>query len=97
MREWRSGQAACLAGATSVSRSNPVRGRTPVSAGRGNRRPPRWGLCHAVYRTAGFRRALLEPSRRADFTRLVGPEAEELVYRYGGADERALRGPPLDE
>ncbi len=48
------------------------------------------GLCHAVYGTAGFPRPLLEPTRRADFARLVGPEAEELVYRYGSADRARL-------
>jgi hypothetical protein len=44
------------------------------------------GLTHAVYGTDGFPVSLLDVADRAVLRELVGAEAEEQVYRYGGCD-----------
>lgn len=44
------------------------------------------GLAHAVYGTDGFDVVLLDRDDRDSLRRLVGPAAEQLVYRYGGCD-----------
>jgi len=43
-------------------------------------------LTHAAYGTDGFPVVLLDVVHRAALRDLVGAEAEELVYRYGGCD-----------
>ena len=43
-------------------------------------------LTHAAYGTDGFAMALLDVVDRATLRDLIGAEAEELVYRYGGCD-----------
>jgi hypothetical protein len=43
-------------------------------------------LTHAAYGTDGFHVVLLDVVDRAVLRDLVGAEAEELVYRYGGCD-----------
>ncbi|WP_207938683.1 DUF6817 domain-containing protein [Actinomadura darangshiensis] len=44
------------------------------------------GLCHAAYGTDGFDVALLPPDERPVLAEVIGPEAEALVYLYGGCD-----------
>ena len=43
-------------------------------------------LTHAAYGTDGFAVVLLGVTERAGLRALIGAEAEELVYRYGGCD-----------
>ena len=43
-------------------------------------------LTHAAYGTDGFPVVLLDVVHRATLRDLIGAEAEELVYRYGGCD-----------
>jgi pimeloyl-ACP methyl ester carboxylesterase len=43
-------------------------------------------LTHAAYGTDGFPMVLLDVTDRAGLRALVGAEAEEMVYRYGGCD-----------
>ncbi|WP_030438734.1 DUF6817 domain-containing protein [Actinoplanes subtropicus] len=43
-------------------------------------------LTHAAYGTDGFPVVLLDVVERAALRDLIGAEAEELVYRYGGCD-----------
>jgi hypothetical protein len=43
-------------------------------------------LTHAAYGTDGFPVVLLDVVDRATLRDLIGAEAEELVYRYGGCD-----------
>ena len=43
-------------------------------------------LTHAAYGTDGFPVVLLDVADRAVLRDLIGAEAEELVYRYGGCD-----------
>lgn len=43
-------------------------------------------LTHAAYGTDGFPTSLLDVARRAELRALIGDEAEEHVYRYGGCD-----------
>jgi hypothetical protein len=40
------------------------------------------GLCHAFYGTDGFPTALLPLADRSQLADVIGPEAEDLVYRY---------------
>jgi len=54
------------------------------------------GLTHAAYGTDGFDPALLDVAERPLLSAAVGPEAEELVYRYG-ATERTPFYPQLDQ
>lgn len=44
------------------------------------------GLCHASYGTGGFHTALLPLAQRETLRELIGPRAEELVYRYCSCD-----------
>jgi hypothetical protein len=45
------------------------------------------GLAHAVYGTSGFPLALLNPATdRGELVRLIGDEAEALVYFYASCD-----------
>lgn len=44
------------------------------------------GLCHAAYGTDGFAVSLLTTTERATLVRVIGPEAERLVYLYGSCD-----------
>ncbi|HEY7482925.1 MAG TPA: hypothetical protein VH912_00560 [Streptosporangiaceae bacterium] len=44
------------------------------------------GLCHAFYGTDGFPTALGDVARRSDLERVIGTEAEELVYVYAACD-----------
>jgi len=44
------------------------------------------GLAHAVYGTDGLDVVLLDHHDREPLRALVGPEAEALIYRYGGCD-----------
>jgi len=44
------------------------------------------GLAHAVYGTDGLDVVLLDRRDREPLRALVGPEAEALIYRYGGCD-----------
>jgi hypothetical protein len=44
------------------------------------------GLTHAAYGTDGFPLTLLDPADRATLRALIGADAEEHVYRYGGCD-----------
>ncbi|MFE7095594.1 DUF6817 domain-containing protein [Streptomyces erythrochromogenes] len=53
------------------------------------------GLCHAFYGTDGFPTALLPLARRAELARVIGAEAEALVYLYAACD-RAASYPTLD-
>ncbi|MCA2214781.1 DUF6817 domain-containing protein [Jidongwangia harbinensis] len=57
------------------------------------------GLTHAAYGTDGFGVTLLDPADRAVLRALIGTDAEEHVYRYGGCDRgrtwRALGGTGL--
>jgi hypothetical protein len=47
----------------------------------------RAGLAHAVYGTSGFPVAVLDArSERGELSRLIGPEAEALVYFYASCD-----------
>jgi hypothetical protein len=49
------------------------------------------GLCHAVYGTDGFATTLLDvSSEREDLVRVIGHEAEALVYFYASCDRRHL-------
>ncbi|MFD8752424.1 DUF6817 domain-containing protein [Kitasatospora sp. NPDC059577] len=48
------------------------------------------GLCHAVYGTDGFDRALLAPDRRGTLVDLVGARAESLVHLYASCDRAAV-------
>ncbi|MFF5294626.1 DUF6817 domain-containing protein [Paractinoplanes globisporus] len=43
-------------------------------------------LTHAAYGTDGFPVVLLDVSERATLRGLIGVEAEEMVYLYGGCD-----------
>jgi hypothetical protein len=43
-------------------------------------------LAHAAYGTDGFAVSLLDVTDRAALRALIGTEAEEMVYRYGGCD-----------
>ncbi|MFI5892706.1 DUF6817 domain-containing protein [Actinoplanes sp. NPDC051513] len=43
-------------------------------------------LTHAAYGTDGFPTSLLGVAHRHVLRELIGAEAEELVYRYGGCD-----------
>ncbi|MBL7261918.1 DUF6817 domain-containing protein [Paractinoplanes lichenicola] len=53
------------------------------------------GLTHAAYGTDGFPVALLEVTERRRLREIIGPEAEALVYRYGGCDrDRTWRALP---
>jgi uncharacterized protein (TIGR00369 family) len=65
----------------------------------------RWGarpavrlaaLCHAFYGTDGFATALGEVTDRDDLARVIGEEAERLVYFYASCD-RAYSYPRLAE
>ncbi|GIG59882.1 hypothetical protein Lfu02_42540 [Longispora fulva] len=47
------------------------------------------GLCHAAYGTDGFDHPLLDLAERPRLAGVIGPEAEALVYLYGGCDRRA--------
>ncbi len=53
------------------------------------------GLCHAMYGTDGFDRALLGLENRGALVELIGERAEALVYQYGGCD-RGVVYPRLD-
>lgn len=44
------------------------------------------GLCHAAYGTDGFPPALLALERRERLRKVIGREAESLVYRYASCD-----------
>ncbi|MBO3745947.1 hypothetical protein J5X84_07695 [Streptosporangiaceae bacterium NEAU-GS5] len=44
------------------------------------------GLCHAFYGTDGFPHGLLGLAERDRLTEIIGPEAEDLVYRYCACD-----------
>jgi hypothetical protein len=44
------------------------------------------GLAHAAYGTDGFTRTLLPVGDRPVLRELVGPTAEQLIYRYGACD-----------
>ena len=44
------------------------------------------GLAHAFYGTDGFTLALLSQDERPQLRDLIGPGAEELVYRYAACD-----------
>jgi hypothetical protein len=46
----------------------------------------RAALTHAAYGTDGFPVVLLDVVDRAVLRALIGAEAEEMVYRYGGCD-----------
>jgi hypothetical protein len=48
------------------------------------------GLCHTVYGTAGFPLQFLDISRRSELRRLIGSQAEELVYFYASCDRSHL-------
>jgi hypothetical protein len=50
------------------------------------------GLCHAVYGTAGLAPALLSTGERLVLAKLIGLEAEAIVYSYAACDREA--GPP---
>lgn len=43
-------------------------------------------LTHAAYGTDGFNLALLDVTSRQTLRDLIGPAAEQMVYRYGGCD-----------
>ena len=43
-------------------------------------------LTHAAYGTDGFPAVLLDVTSRRTLRGLIGAEAEEIVYRYGGCD-----------
>ncbi|GGT46188.1 DUF6817 domain-containing protein [Streptomyces purpureus] len=47
------------------------------------------GLCHAFYGTDGFPTALLPLDRRSDLARVIGKEAEGIVYLYAACDRKA--------
>jgi hypothetical protein len=47
------------------------------------------GLCHAVYGTDGFPRALVPVADRPMVQQLVGVEAEAIIYLYGSCDRAA--------
>jgi len=44
------------------------------------------GLAHAAYGTDGFDVVLFDRLEREPLRALVGPEAELMIYRYGGCD-----------
>jgi hypothetical protein len=44
------------------------------------------GLCHAIYGTDGFHRALLNLDQREILEHAIGVNAESLVYLYGSCD-----------
>jgi len=44
------------------------------------------GLYHAVYGTAGIRGSLASLASRSEVARVIGSEAETLVYLYGSCD-----------
>ncbi|HEV2777927.1 MAG TPA: hypothetical protein VGX25_00865 [Actinophytocola sp.] len=44
------------------------------------------GLAHAAYGTDGFPQGLVEVAARPTLVEVIGPEAEEIVYRYGSCD-----------
>src|SRR2546423_8715779 len=52
------------------------------------------GLAHAAYGTDGFPRGLIDTTARPNLVYLIGPEAEEIVYRYGSCD-RSFSYPTL--
>ena len=52
------------------------------------------GLCHAFYGTDGFGTALGDHRRREELSRVIGAEAERLVYLYASCD-RARTYPHL--
>lgn len=47
------------------------------------------GLCHAVYGTHGFPRALIQVEQRLELAQFVGSETEAIVYAYGACDRSA--------
>ncbi|MEU0061667.1 DUF6817 domain-containing protein [Streptomyces sp. NPDC006334] len=55
------------------------------------------GLCHAFYGTDGFPDGLLPLERRSELARVIGREAEAIVYLYASCDRGAtypgLAGP----
>ncbi len=46
----------------------------------------RAGLFHAAYGTAGFTAAMVTPSQRSEIAKLIGPDAERIVYLYCSCD-----------
>lgn len=47
-------------------------------------------LCHAMYGTDGFDRALLDLEHRTALVELIGEHAEALVYQYAGCDRSVV-------
>ncbi|UFS98298.1 DUF6817 domain-containing protein [Nocardia huaxiensis] len=48
------------------------------------------GLCHAVYGTDGFDRALLDITERETVVELLGARAESIIYCYSSCDRGAV-------
>ena len=48
------------------------------------------GLCHTVYGTDGFPVQLLDISQRSELKRMIGPQAEGLVYLFASCDRSFL-------
>jgi|SRR6266540_554163 len=46
------------------------------------------GLTHAAYGTDGFPQPLISTDARSNLAQLIGSEAEEIVYTYGGCDRK---------
>lgn len=56
------------------------------------------GLTHAAYGTDGFPVVLLDVTERQRLREVIGPQAEALVYRYGGCDRnRTWRALPTTQ
>jgi hypothetical protein len=50
----------------------------------------RAGLFHAAYGTAGFTPVMISLDRRGDISRLIGSDAEEIVYTYCACDRESV-------
>jgi hypothetical protein len=50
----------------------------------------RAGLFHAAYGTAGFSPAMISLHRRGEISRLIGSDAEEVVYTYCACHRRSF-------
>ena len=50
------------------------------------------GLFHAAYSTAGFQEQLLDVDQRKKVTKIIGQQAEEIVYLYCACDREKFYG-----
>lgn len=48
------------------------------------------GLCHSVYGTESYTKQSVPLSDRKEFQKIIGEEAEELVYLFGCHQKKAF-------